>query len=226
MGKFRKSLPLLFCVLLFLSLTINVNNVSALGANSFGYDTIGGSSVTVNANNVRGSVYTLSDDGVNVNSMSAYVYSIGGSTNFKFGVYNSSWYLMGESDPVSAPASATWVSADVDIDLDSGSYWLCMLGDGNFYIYRDAGAASQYPYSSATYPTFDNPESITGALDYKVSIYANYTTGPEPTPTPTATPGEGYILEDDAVIYIIVAVMLGSIIAGSLVFFVVKKGKQ
>lgn len=153
---------------------------------SFGYATIGKSSFNnYVSRDMRGTLFASTEVGT-VSQVCAY-FSPESAHNFVGGYYTDNAgapnALVNQSAAVSAPTTAQWNNYTVSGAISVASYWLCVFpvstsGGVNYAFYYDAGSTNQsarryLAYGTSVMPNpFGTPDAY---LDYKFSIFANYT---------------------------------------------------
>ncbi len=159
---------------------------------TFGYDEIGGNSITFATGWARGNrydtdQYTASSGDV-VDSLYFYGKSNASGGDLIIGVYTTSGDVpnlrTGYSAWIVSPTSYQWIGSNVNISLTNGTeYTLAMnCQDENHNTYADV-LVDGYSYESS--PILPTTWSEGGTLGYRISMYAVYTTaGGGVTPSP------------------------------------------
>lgn len=152
---------------------------------TLGYSTIG-TAGTENWNGPYfGCKFTPTEDG-DITKIWVYCsYPFGaGDYDFKVAVYTESggeWDVKAveATSAVKYNATAKWMSVDISYAITNGTpIYLAAFGESGFAVPYDAGAAAQTLSKwSATYPTFENPDSgiEIDTFSRVMSIYAEYT---------------------------------------------------
>ena len=155
-------------------------------ADAFGHFSIGANNISI-VNMIRGSKFTLCEDGT-AQSITAYIEVTGtGTVHVKAGIFDGDKNLVAEVDQIAlvAPVAAAWQTFPFGTPpaITGGKeYWLVVwaeevAGSGciAFYDNADSIGIKQGIYLSDTYNTL--PASIAGGTeeDTKFSIYCNYT---------------------------------------------------
>lgn len=160
----------------------------------FGYSDIAASQIEITSS-LLACKFALGDDGAEVSELSWYVAGHWGTVNTTSAIYSDNAgapsALLASSGIVNITTTPSWFNYSLTDTLDSGDYWLAIMGDGSgFYVYYDTGATNQSSGKDTSgYPNFPDPFSP-DSWNYgtnKCSVYATYTTG-ESTPTPTPSP--------------------------------------
>ena len=147
---------------------------------TFGYTTIGSTLVGSIEGIIRGSRFTISENGT-ATSIAAYIENTFAAKNMKAAIYKfSDLSLVAETDQNSVGVSTGWNTFTFSSppSLTSGvEYILCVwsaVGGGVAQLYNDAGTTNQGQNDTQTYGTWPNPLVPTG-VDIKYSIYCTYT---------------------------------------------------
>jgi hypothetical protein len=157
--------------------------------NNFGYETIGASTVSIE-DYIRGSVFTITEDGTADSITVALSSSIDTSKTVKCAIYlHSDLSLKGvtEQRTVAETTTMTWFTFNFNAPKPSltanTAYVLvtwCKSSAGNANFARADGDANQGHRKSQTYNSFPNPLVPTHEIA-KYSIYCTYTAGGAPT---------------------------------------------
>lgn len=152
---------------------------------TFGYTTVGASSVSAFSGDVNSIIYSLSENG-DVSSIS--LYTVDGGETVKALIYsdNASYpdaLTGGEGGTADAPAVADWITMTygTPVSLASGSWWLSMVCATNVSLFYDSGSTNQHYRAIGTYYDAVPDPFPAGAVggDRMVSIYATYQGPPE-----------------------------------------------
>jgi len=140
----------------------------------FGYDQPGNGGDNAYANAMRLSKYTAPENGL-VQSMTAD-FEEGGEVIFV--IYSEEGNLLAQSNPVTT-ANAWITTTSISLEVTAGTnYWLGWMYKGSPpWVLWTAGDAGQGTYINAgtTYPNVPNNLPSMGNKDYKLSVYATYT---------------------------------------------------
>jgi len=145
---------------------------------TFGKTDVGGTDASLYQHNVRGSNFTLSEDGI-VTEISVYLTNAGsGNYNYTVLIYNSSLNYIARSDQTLSLPLSGWYNFTFSETLEAGKYNLAFwtsAGSGTTKMYYDAGTTGQ---SGLDYQDYNGPlDPITwpyGVQNYNLSIYATY----------------------------------------------------
>lgn len=155
---------------------------------TFGYTSIGSTTLSPSANNVGGSPGNLPSTGT-VTKTSIYVKlsDWGSGENVKCSVYDSGGnYITNETDVVAGPQSGSqWVDFNYSSQptLSTGNYFVVWYVSASVTFAGDTGGSGFANQTTGnSYPTWPSTIGITSTL--KRSIYATYTAsgGSDPTP--------------------------------------------
>ena len=143
---------------------------------TFGYTSIGGSSGNSTANYIRGSLFTLSENGT-VTNINVYLDTATG--NVKLAIYNSALNKIWADDTGQAINAGWNTKSGLSVPINTGDYWLLWKNSASGTYYRyDTGASNQGLYGAHAYATA-YPTSFTpdGYQTRMYSVYATYTAG-------------------------------------------------
>jgi len=173
---FKKSLKIFIISLIFLFVGSNVF------AGTFGWSGGGLNAVEFMDNKLLGTEFTLSDDDVQIQSVSAYIEFIGNS-EVKVGIYDSDDNFVAGSNPYINTAGAlpdAWFDFTFTAKptLASGDYWLLITANNqNSLIHLEDATSDLTYFSTSTFngfpATFDNPQLET---NNNVGLLATYRT--------------------------------------------------
>ena len=158
----------------------------ALG-DTFGYTTVGGSSIARSADNARGPGTAYTGAAGTGTSMSIYAKNSG--DNVKMALYkDSDSALVGETDPVAMAAAAGWKSANFvsNPTLSAIDYILAFKSDAEIQVYYNALGVSPKFVSNAYADPWPNPISWSAVGNATYSIYCTYTPGAAANAMPMA----------------------------------------
>lgn len=174
--KHRLSTVLLLAIL-FIAMISSFYTVYAIDS-SFGYGVVGGSNINLGTDKYIASRYELTEN-ANITNIGAYTQE---SQGYYIGIYSDSNghpdSLLYTSDYIWSDG-AQWKTAFPNITLDAGFYWLALTGGGANFIVYDAGTTNQTASATHTFATFaSTAETPSNYYNYKISIYANYSSVP------------------------------------------------
>lgn len=166
---------------------------------TFGYPTIGGSSVNMNYPGLMGSKFTLAE-AADLESISAYFHTGGANNDVKTRccIYSDNAGApnapVGEltneaSTPINTPAAWVTHTFAAPQHLEPGTYWIFLFAGDNssffLFLYYTSGSANQWANNNGaqTYPTRPNPFGTPVYYPAKASIYATYSDVSLPTVT-------------------------------------------
>jgi len=144
----------------------------------FGFNGIGSSYTSVNANYMYGSLFTSPSATVTVNSISFYGRSSSGTSNVKcLIVRHDDMQIIAVTSPVSVTSTAQWRTATFSsppILSPNTQYILMVIPNSNIRLYYNTGSANQGHYDTTN--SYSSPTNPTDAThnNYKYSIYCNY----------------------------------------------------
>lgn len=178
----------LFLVPSALLLFLSVGFVQAQDAVILGYDTIGGTDSWSGGGGTLSFNFNLTQDS---HFSKYYAHIIGaGGTIVEGGVYYANKTLAFRTGNITLVPdwTFTWVSADIDLNLTAGAYYLSISGiTEGFGLHYDSLGERECLGDAGIFPaTIDN--DAPWQANVTASIYLEGTTIPAPTPTPTPTP--------------------------------------
>jgi hypothetical protein len=150
---------------------------------TFGKTGIGGNNYACSTGRIRGSRFTLSEDG-EVTKISACMYAVSGTVSAKVGIYD----VDGSNDPNNLVAVSeevtgidttpnTWYDFPISAELSAGEYYLMMESSGDARWYADATGERHYSATRTYGDAWFDPFQLGGSSALEYSIYATYATG-------------------------------------------------
>jgi hypothetical protein len=191
--KFKNTLMACIFAIIILLASIFVSPVlfpptPSTGAVSFGYETIGGSSTSIEGG-IRGSMFTLTEIGT-ADSITAAISVTTASHHVKCAIYKHSDLSLVNytEDKLVEPQSVAWVTFNFGTPkatlAASTEYilvaWAAAVS-GDCSLYRSSGDTDQGHYEVRTFDGFPTTLTVTHTA-YKYSIFCNYSSTADTTP--------------------------------------------
>lgn len=161
-------------------------------AATFGYTGTGASTANLDSK-IRGSAFSLSENG-DVTSMTAYLTKVGGgASSINVAIYTDAEVLVQGGTAITSNPATGAQTFTIASSLTAATYDLVAWANGNLFATHgmayDTGAGHEIYYNGSAYGSF--PASFTPNVDgtgARYSIYATYTADAgEPTLTPYTT---------------------------------------
>ena len=152
---------------------------------TFGYTSIGGSVVNRYGDEVIVGKFSCTEVGT-ATMVSVYMAAASGTTEAKglIYVFSGGALLCASAEVSGITTTASWVNFTVTGSLTATAYYIGVMADDNFNVYRDNVwdvTQSIAKNATSTYPTPPNPATFTSIYNEKLSVFVTYTTGGGPT---------------------------------------------
>lgn len=179
----KKPLTALFIFVLLSTTALSLIPLATATTNTFGYNTVGGSTVDLNEV-IKASTYTMNDESGTADSVSVYLTGFTAGKKVKVALYDSGDNLLATSDELTGDGGTGWKTFNIATapELTAlATYTIAIMGDatgGYGMLNKDTGGNNKYYWKATTYGAFPNPfNGDTGTGTDVISAYVTYTVG-------------------------------------------------